>query len=92
MVYSCLTEENNFPIPRKRKNNGSPSPFGRKWRFTSLVSSDGETKRHHSYKAYTAVKCEIIHSEDVQCSTREWPCAKYQHVIEFSFFLPGYNF
>ena len=67
-------KENNFPISRRRKmvHCRSPSSFVRKWQFTSLLSSDGE-KRHHSYDTYTIVTCEIIHIENVQCSTEEWP-------------------
>ena len=35
------------------------------------------SKKAHFYEACTIVTCEIIHSEDVKCNTKEWHKAKY---------------
>ena len=45
-------------------------------------------------KACTIVTCEVIHSEDVQCSTDEYDTKQIintEYVMELTISLPGHN-
>ena len=57
------------------------------------MSSDLE-KKHRFYEACTIVTCEVIHSEDVQCSTDEYDTKQIintEYVIKLTISLPGHN-